>query len=119
MNHNALIETLLKSNEPSIRWKASVNLLNEDRNSSRIKVLEQQIKNSDRVQSLLQRVNDDGTLASQRNVYDKFQGAHWVLVTLSDIGYPKSDNTLIPIANQVLDFWLQERFFNAHTAVTK
>ena len=40
MSHAKLIEQLLKSDEPSVRWKARVKLLGEDRNSSAIKKLE-------------------------------------------------------------------------------
>jgi hypothetical protein len=112
MSHAAVIERLLESDEPSIRWKVRVNVLGMDRDSGEIQALENEIKQSARVKALLQHVDASGILQGSRSVYDKWQGAHWVLMTLADIGYPRGDRALYPMADDVLKTWLAPRFFN-------
>lgn len=119
MSHAAVIETLLQSDEPSIRWKTKVNVLGMDRASGEIAALEREIRESTRVRALLQRVDSSGILQGSRSVYDKWQGAHWVLMTLADIGYPRGDETLYPMANEVLKMWLAPRYFQEFVATRK
>ncbi|MBZ0302416.1 MAG: hypothetical protein K8J31_21900 [Anaerolineae bacterium] len=112
MGYALLIDQLLNSAEPSIRWKTQVNVLGMDRESTEIQELEREIKSSPRVKALLQKVDESGVLRCARGVYDKWQGTHWVLMTLADIGYPRGDKSLYLLADDVLKCWLQERFFN-------
>jgi hypothetical protein len=119
MKYSSLIEKLLKSKEPSIQWKIKVNVLGMDRELAEIKNLEKQIKNSARVQALLQRVDDTGSLRGERSVYDKWQGTHWVLMSLADIGYPQGAKQLFPLADAVFKMWLGKRFFNEFIAMKK
>jgi len=39
-------------------------------------------------------------------VYAKWQGAHWVLAALADIGHPPGDPALVPLRERVLATWL-------------
>jgi hypothetical protein len=119
MSHTAVIETLLQSDEPSIRWKTKVNVLGMDRDSAEIQALEHEIKQSARVKALLQHVDASGHIQGSRGVYDKWQGAHWVLMTLADIGYPRGDRALYPMADHVLKTWLAPRYFNEFVAERK
>jgi len=119
MNNSELIELLLSSDEPSIRWKIKVSVLGQDRCSSEIKTLEDEVKNSSRVKALLQKVDSSGILRNERGVYDKWQGTHWVLMTLADIGYPQRDDALQPLANDLLNTWLGKRAFNEFVAEKK
>ena len=119
MKYSSLIETLLKSKEPSIQWKIKVNVLGLDRESAEIKNLEKQIKNSARVKALLQRVDDRGSLRGERSVYDKWQGTHWVLMSLADMGYPQGEKQLFPLADAVFKMWLGKRYFNEFIAMQK
>jgi hypothetical protein len=119
MSHAAVIESLLQSDEPSIRWKIKVNVLGVDRDSTEIQVLEDEIRGSARVKALLQRVDASGNLLGSRSVYDKWQGAHWVLMTLADIGYPRRDRALSPMADDVLKMWLAPRYFSEFVAERK
>lgn len=112
MSHSLVIERLLQSDEPSIRWKIKVNFLGMDRDSGEIQALEHEIKQSSRVKAILQHVDVSGILQGSRGVYDKWQGAHWVLMTLADIGYPRNDQALYPMVDEVLKTWLAPRFFN-------
>ncbi|UYN90649.1 MAG: hypothetical protein KIT08_05280 [Anaerolineales bacterium] len=117
MERAKLIDQLQNSAEASIRWKVRVNVLGEDRNSPAIRKLEKEIAGSPRVAALLGRVDDQGRL--QANVYAKWQGAQWVLMTLADIGYPRGAKWLQPTADEVMSTWLAERFFREFTADSK
>lgn len=68
-----------------------------------MKRLRREIQVSPRVQSLLAERTIDGRLPSQP--YAKWYGAHWVLASLADIGYPSGDRSLLPLKDQALD-WL-------------
>jgi hypothetical protein len=55
------------------------------------------------VQRLLSERRPDGTIP--RHPYAKWDGAHWVLAALAELGYPPGDVGLIPLREQVLS-WL-------------
>ncbi len=100
---NNLIDKLLKSDEPSIRFKILVNVLGKELESTEIKKLQQEIKSSPRVRALLSERGRNGKIPF--HPYRKWYGAHWILATLADIGYPAGDKSLIPLREQVYD-WL-------------
>jgi hypothetical protein len=106
----ALIERLLSSDEPSIRWKTRAALGEADR--PEVRELRESIKMSALVTSLLRSRDAAGRVISGRGVYAKWQGAHWALATLADIGYPPGDPDLEPVRDQVLDAWLADSFFH-------
>src|SRR5438046_9705245 len=97
-----LVEWLLASDEPSIRWKVRVQVLGEDRASPKIQALERAIRRSPRVRTLLA-----GPMGSfrdgLRDTYSKWQGAHWVLARLADIGYPPRSRSLLRLRERLPD----------------
>ena len=99
----AIINQLLGSNEPSIRYKVRVNVLGEDPNTPKIKELRDEIRDSPRVKQLLSERQPDGTIP--HHPYSKWFGSHWILATLADIGYPPGDESLLPMRDQVYG-WL-------------
>ena len=109
--HDGAIDVLLKSSEPSVRLKVRVHVLGEDAQSSAIRKLRDEVRASPRVKRLLRLRDRDGRITGVRGVYDKWKGAHWVLAALADLGYPEGDASLHPMRDQVLDYWLAERFF--------
>jgi hypothetical protein len=117
MSPNQLVDLLLESEEPSIRWKTRVNVLGEDRDSAGIRKLETEIRNSPRVKALLQKVDSKGHMRTE--VYAKWQGAQWVFMTLADIGYPRGDKSLQSTIDDMLTQWLGDRFFKEFEANTK
>lgn len=117
MDHKRMIDKLLQSQEPSIRWKARVNILGENRDSAEIKKLEAEVKNSALVKALLQKVDRSGHMKTQ--VYAKWQGAQWVFMTLADIGYPRGDKHLQPTMEDEIGQWLEPRFFTDVAVETK
>src|SRR5881396_3675042 len=113
-----LVERLLVSDEPSIRWKVRVQVLGEDRASPKIQALERTIRRSPRVRTLLA-----GPMGSfrdgLRDPYSKWQGAHWVLASLADIGYPRGSRALLRLRDRLLDRWLGDVYYREFDATTK
>jgi hypothetical protein len=99
-----IIERLLRSDEPAIRYKVRVNVLGEDPEALAVKRLRGRIRRSPRVQGLLSERRADGTIA--HSVYSKWSGAHWVLPVLADLGYPSGDKSLVSLREQVCCTWL-------------
>ncbi len=98
-----VVQKLLVSSEPSVRWKIRRNVLQEDINSKKIKKLQADIKGSERVRKLLSERDRDGRIPY--HPYAKWYGAHWVLSLLADLGYPPNDKSLIPLREQAYQ-WL-------------
>jgi hypothetical protein len=114
---SSVVERLLESNEPSVRWKTRVNVLGESRDSLALQNLEQEIVESERTRALVQ--NLDGQPKQRVGVYAKWQGAQWVLMTLADLGYPRGDSRLRVAATEMVADWLTDRFYNEFEAKTK
>jgi hypothetical protein len=115
----APISALLKSPEPSIRWKTRVHVLGEDPGAKPIRSLREQIRRSPTVRDLLSRRDQLGRSGTRRQVYYKWQGLHWVLASLADLGYPEGDETLHPLRDRVLELWLSPGYFHEFTARTE
>lgn len=101
-----VIEKLLCSEEPSVRFKLLANVLGKKPDSAEVNKLRNEIKSSPRVELLLSQRDKDGRIPL--NPYKKWHGAHWVLAVLADIGYPPDDRSLVPLREQVYG-WLFSR----------
>jgi hypothetical protein len=112
-----VVRSLLDSPEPAIRWKVRVGFLNESPDDRSISALRDEIRRSPLVAALLQRRGRDGRLRGP--VYAKWQGAHWVMATLADIGHPPGDEALLPLRDQLQEHWLDERFHREFPARSK
>jgi hypothetical protein len=119
MTLDEVCETLLHSREPSIQWKVRVLALGEDAGSRPLRRLQEEIRRSPRAKALLARRDHRGRLLGDRDPYTKWQGAHWVLAALADIGYPSGDPSLKAMKDQVLDRWLGPTYFREFDATTK
>jgi len=105
----SLIDALLSSEEPSIRWKVMTRVLDEDPHSPKIKSLQEEIRNSPRAKALI--AGRDQRVVREAEVYAKWRGAHWTLAMLAEIGYPAGDESLLSMRDQVLDRWLDSSFY--------
>jgi len=114
----SILDTLLRSSEPSIRWKTRVRVLGESPSSKTSRALQEEVRASARVRALLSRRHQLGRPGTARSVYYKWQGVHWVLASLADLGYPPGDKSLHPIRDRVMDFWLGPSFFHEFEAST-
>ncbi|UCB51619.1 MAG: hypothetical protein JSV10_06410 [Candidatus Zixiibacteriota bacterium] len=102
-----IINRLLNSSEPSVRFKVLVNVLGRKVDSPGIRRLQERIKSSPRAKLLLSERGRDGKIACYP--YKKWCGAHWTLATLADIGYPPGDESLVPLREQVYAWLFSER----------
>ncbi len=108
-SRSPLIDTLLHSEEPSIRWRVMVGALGEDPHSKNVRELQEEIRNSPRARALI--ADRDRKFIREAHVYAKWRGAHWTLAMLAEIGYPAGDESLLPMRDQVLDQWLNSSFY--------
>lgn len=108
-NRHALIDKLLRSDEPSIRWKTMTRVLDEPPEAPKVKAVQEDIRKSPRAIALI--AGRDRRHLREKFVYAKWRGAHWTLAMLAEIGYPAGDESLISMRNQVLDTWLSDAFF--------
>ena len=117
MNTDSVVRSLLEFDEPAIRFKIRTGYLGEDANSKPIRALRNEVRDSRLVRSLFKGRGQDGKIRG--NVYAKWQGAHWVMATLADIGYPTGDERLFPIRDQLQDLWLGARFYREFEVETR
>jgi len=108
-----IVDRLLRSAEPSVVFKVRVNVLGEDPESRSIRALRRGIRTSPRVAALLSERRSNGAIPW--HPYAKWHGAHWVLATLADIGYPPGDKALVPLRDQVYEWLLSPRHFQKAT----
>lgn len=106
---SALIDALRQCDEPSIRWKVMVRVLGEDPSSQKIRDLQEEIRKSPRARALI--ANRDRRCVREKYVDANWRGAHWTLAALAEIGYPPGAESLLPMRNQVLDYWLSSAFY--------
>jgi len=114
-----VLETLLRSAEPSLRWKVRTQVLGESPHSGVLRALEEAVRRSPRVRSILRRKTNLGRPGTLRGVYYKWQGCHWALARLADLGYPEGDESLRPLVDRVLSTWLKPTYFREFSATTK
>ena len=108
----AVVQRLLESADPSIRFRAHVEILHEPEDSSENERLREKVRGSERAKLLLSE-RRNGLIPN--HPYSKWFGAHWVLSALADLRYPKGDQSLVPLREQVYE-WL---FSKAHMEYSK
>jgi hypothetical protein len=104
-----IVDTLLASDEPSVRWKLRVHVLGDDPDGRAIRRLREEVRRSPRVRRLL-----EGHAELAPTMYSKWRGCHWVLQSLADLGYPPGDETLSPLRDRTLKSWLSPREFKEY-----
>ncbi len=115
------IQFLLNSGDPSVRYFTLIDLLEASPRSAAVKAARAQILDGPRVRALLARqhagqrtspdslaVHDGGTLRGV-HPYKKWDGAHWRLVSLVELGIPPHEPRAVAAADQVLK-WLTGDF---------
>ena len=96
--YESIAEDLQASPDPAVRWKAG--------GGSRAEVRESPV-----ARRLL--------TPADVGVYAKWQGAHWVLGALAEIGYPPGEVALHPLRERVLATWLGESYHREVEVATK
>lgn len=101
--YRALAAQLERHEEPSIRLWILTGVRGRSASSPSVREAGRQVRASPRVEALLSERLADGTIPW--HPYAKWYGAHWVLVTLAELGYPPGDASLLPLLDQDLR-WL-------------
>ena len=101
--HNLLITSV----EPSIRYLYRRDVQGEDASKPEMLALQEEIRTSERVTGMLLNRGEDGRYPW--HAYDKWAGAFWTLLLLTEIGYPPGDQGLIPLRDQTLEWLLSEK----------
>jgi len=104
MGYSAVVDRLINSPEPAVRYRALTGILGLEAGSSQALRARDEIRASQRVQTLLS--PRDATGRIPLNPYNKYAGAHWVLKILADLRYPPGDAALLPLRDQVVEQWL-------------
>ncbi len=110
-----LIDTLLRNGEPAIRWKLCKNVLDESPNSAAMKELAKEVKASIKVRQLIEGFRKHPEMELCR----KWQGIHWSLMTLADLGYPSGEEEVQPYLKASLHFFTRDHFFKEYEALEK
>jgi hypothetical protein len=103
----AIVERLLQSEEPSIRFRALTEIVGRSGDDLVVSATREAIRSSPRVARLLADRDAEGRIPG--HPYAKFTGAHWVLSLLADLRYPPGDTSLSPLRDQVYETWLSPR----------
>ncbi|MGI8604303.1 MAG: hypothetical protein ACR2OZ_15110 [Verrucomicrobiales bacterium] len=103
----SITDKLLTSEEPSVRWKVLLQVCGGNSTSAETEKLRREIRTSRRVKQLLSERDADGSIPF--HPYAKWYGAHWVLASLADLGYPPGDRSLVPLREQVYQWLFSER----------
>jgi hypothetical protein len=96
---SALVEDLLGSDEPVVRYLTRVLALGEWPDSGQAQREREKIPSGTLARALLGEVGRDG-LIHGRGPYSKWRGCHWVLAFLSELGYPPGERKLRAMADR-------------------
>lgn len=100
-------ELLRSSAQPAIHYKFLANILRLPPGDERLSAARQAVSASYLARELLAERDSDGRIPL--HPYQKWCGAHWVLATLADLGYPAGDEALKPLMEQVYDWLLGQQ----------
>jgi len=92
--------------EPALAWKVAVRLRGCAPDSAEARQAAEVTRSSPLATSLLSEHDENGRIPF--HPYKKWNGAHWVLSILADLGYPPGDKSLQPLAEQSFDWLLGE-----------
>jgi hypothetical protein len=119
MRRDNVVQRLLQSDNPSIRWKVRVGALGEDPASRSIAQLREQIRVGPWVRTLLSRRDDAGRIEARREHPVRALPFVVHVAALADLGYPVADDALLPLRDQVFEFWLRQQFFTEFEATSR
>jgi hypothetical protein len=100
-----LLDSLCTHRDPIVAWRARRLLAGESDRAPALRKLRRAIGTSAMAQRLLR-----GLAGERFNPYRKWQGPHWTLYSLAEIGYPAGDERLWPLRERVLAWMFAPAF---------
>jgi hypothetical protein len=113
-NLDPAVEWLLEADEPLIRYRTLVDVLDAPLDDERVSSIRRQIPEGQTVRALLSGQEADGTFG--RHSYSKWTGGHWRLVSLMDLGAP-ADLPRVRTAIEPVLRWLTGESHRANVPV--
>ncbi|MDP6508778.1 MAG: hypothetical protein QF719_07265 [Chloroflexota bacterium] len=98
------IEWLLEAADPAVRYLALTDLLDRPAGEPEVRQAHDEIGKDRHPQDLLGPDHPDGQGVA--GGYQKFQGAHWRLVSAVELGVPAGEPTALAMLDPVLDFYV-------------
>jgi hypothetical protein len=102
-----LLRRLVGSAEPAIRWRTAVRVLGRSPESRGSRALAREVRRSELACRLLTHGHERFVPGRFGGVYRYWQGTHWALTALADLGYPVDAPELRPILDRALGMWTQ------------
>ncbi len=97
--------------EPALAWKLAVKVEGKSEDSLNVRQAATLVQQAPLVKALIE------TCDRQHSAYKKWDGAHWVLSILADLGYPPGDETLRPLMEDTFNTWLSKQHETRHLRV--
>lgn len=100
-----MIDFLCAHKNPVVAYRARRLLTGESESSPGMASLRRAIGSSEMAERLLLALNME-----RFNTYRKWQGPHWTLYSLAEIGFPTGDERLLPLRQRVMDWMFAPAF---------
>jgi hypothetical protein len=100
-----LADSLCADADPAVAFRARRLLAGEPTTSPAMRRLRTSIGSSEMARRLLK-----GLAGERFNPYRKWQGPHWTLYSLAEIGYPAGEQRLLPMRQRVMDWMFAPAF---------
>ena len=108
----SLIDLLCAHENPVVAYRARRMLAGESESSRDLRTLRLAIGTSEMAKRLLLALNGE-----RFNPYRKWQGPHWTLYSLAEIGFPEGDERLLPLRQRVMDWMFAPAFLKPPSTV--
>lgn len=107
-----LVDSLCAHENPVVAYRARRLLAGESGRSPGMRTLRRAIGSSEMAKRLLLALHGE-----RFNPYRKWQGPHWTLYSLAEIGFPPGDERLLPLRRRVLDWMFAPAFLKPPSTV--
>jgi hypothetical protein len=108
----SLTDSLCAHENPVVAFRARRLLSGESESSPALRKLRQRIGSSEMAKRLLLALNGEPF-----NPYRKWQGPHWTLYSLAEIGFPAGDERLLALRQRVMDWMFAPAFLKPPSTV--
>jgi hypothetical protein len=100
---NALVSQLLNSTEPVVRYYLLTGVLDLPASDPQVKQAQAEVQTSPRARTMIAAALS--TDPESLHPYSKWNGPHWMLGSLAEMGYPAGDDNLRPLLERAME-WL-------------